>query len=488
MRTPGAARTAEAAPEGLESPARVRPLAVLIAGLVALGVALAPIPGLTPKAHQTLVILTAAGGLWMSEALPVAVTALIIPILGIALGVTDARGAFAGFGDPIVFLFFGTFLLTDAAATHGLTERLARRVLGSEAVRRKPTRLLWAIALLGCGMSAWMNNTATTALLLPLALAAERHGSRRLLVGILLMAAYAPSLGGVATPVGTAPNLIGLRLLEEATGHRPTFATWCLTFAPLAILSTILTTVWLGRGAPKSSPIAAEPVSTRAAAPLSLAERTLLPLFVAVILLWILPGILAGTPLQSQAWVKAWQVRLPEPAVPVLGALFLFLLPSGAKDGGRILDISVLRRVDWSTLMLFGGGLSLGAMMFESGLARAIGDGIFAAMPIGGTYGIVLAATLMAVLVSEITSNTASASLVVPVVLALAQAAGIDPVKPALAATVACSFGFMLPVSTPPNALVFATGRVRIREMVAMGALLDLGGILVVSAWVTLFG
>jgi sodium-dependent dicarboxylate transporter 2/3/5 len=424
----------------------------------------------------------------MSEALPVAVTALLIPLLGIALGVTDARGAFAGFGDPIVFLFFGTFLLTDAAARHGLTARLVRCVLGSDRVRRKPTRLLWAIALLGCGMSAWMNNTATTALLLPLALTAERHGSRPLLVGILLMAAYAPSLGGLATPVGTAPNLIGLRLLEEVTGSRPTFARWCLTFAPLAVLSTLLTALWLGRGAPKTSPVAGTPAPAREDAPLSLAERTLLPLYVAVILLWILPGILAGTPLQGEAWVRAWQVRLPEPAVPVLGALVLFLLPSGAKGGERILDITVLRRVDWSTLLLFGGGLSLGSMMFESGLARALGEGIFAAMPIGGTFGIVLAATLMAVVVSEMTSNTASASLVVPVVLALAQAAGIDPVKPALAATVACSFGFMLPVSTPPNALVFSTGRVRIREMVTLGALLDLGGILLVSAWVTLFG
>ena len=109
-------------------------------------------------------------------------------------------------------------------------------------------------------------------------------------------------------------------------------------------------------------------------------------------------------------------------------------------------------------------------------------------MPVGGTYGIVLAATLMGVLVSEMTSNTASASLVVPVVLALAQAAHLDPVKPALAATVACSFGFMLPVSTPPNALVFATGRVRIREMVAWGLLLDVVGVALVSAWVTLLG
>ena len=169
-------------------------------------------------------------------------------------------------------------------------------------------------------------------------------------------------------------------------------------------------------------------------------------------------------------------------------ALLLFLLPSGAPDRARILDAGVLRRIDWGTLLLFGGGLSLGAMMFESGLARALGEAIFAAMPISGTFGIVLAATLMAVVVSELTSNTASASLVVPVVLALAQAAGVDPVKPALAATVACSFGFMLPVSTPPNALVFGTGRVKITEMIVYGVALDVAGVLLVSAWVTLFG
>lgn len=220
----------------------------------------------------------------------------------------------------------------------------------------------------------------------------------------------------------------------------------------------------------------------------SRAERALIPVFVLVVLLWITPGILAATPLGGAAWVRGWQARLPEPAVPLLGALMLFVLPSGEPGRARILDVGVLRRVDWSTLLLFGGGLSLGGLMLETGLARAMGHAIFAAMPIHGTFGIVLAATLMAVLVSEVTSNTASASLVVPVVLALAQAAGVDPVKPALAATVGCSFGFMLPVSTPPNALVYGTGRVRIGEMIARGAVLDVFGTLLVAAWVTLLG
>ena len=489
---------------------RARPVAVLVVALIAMAVALAPMPGLSATAHRTLVVLTMAAGLWVSEALPVAITALLIPVLGVTLGVTDAKGAFAGFGDPIVFLFFGTFLLTDAAEQHGLNARLARGVLASKWVGAHPTRLLWAVAILGCAISAWVNNTATTVMLLPLALTAERAGNRRLLVATLLMCAYAPSLGGFATPVGTAPNLIGLRLLEQATGTRPSFAEWCVRFAPLAVLATLMTALWLrfvaGRGAeaagssstagskPALAGSPATPVATPTAAATvpsprwSRAERTLIPVYVAVILLWIAPGIMAGTPLAGAAWLKAWQARLPEPVAPMLGALALFLLPSGVSKGARVLEVKALKRVDWSTLLLFGGGLSLGAMMFESGLARAAGEAIFHHMPIHGTFGVVLSATLMAVIVSEMTSNTASAALVVPVVLALAQAAGMDPVKPALAATVACSFGFMLPVSTPPNALVYATGRVRMREMILYGALLDVFGVLLVSVWTTWVG
>jgi sodium-dependent dicarboxylate transporter 2/3/5 len=471
----------------------------LLVGIAAILVLIAPVPGLDLRAHHTLGILVMAGGLWITESLPVAVTALTIPLMALVLGVTDAKGAFAGFGDPIVFLFFGTFLLTDAAARQGLTERLARAVLSSRWVLRRPGNLLWAVAWLGCGISAWVNNTATTAMLLPLALTAEQFSNRMLTVGTLLSASYAPSLGGLATPVGTAPNLIGIRLLEQATGHRPSFAAWCAVFAPLAILMTAISAGWLSWRARGASAAPASPVPPKAPptapGPWSHAERTLLPVFALVILLWITPGILAATPLQGAAWLKLWQARLPEPAVPVLGAVLLFMLPARARRAGesriavpRIQDVGAFGRIDWSTLLLFGGGLTLGALMFETGLARWIGEGIFRAMPIHGSYGIVLAATLMGVLVSEMTSNTASAALVVPVVLALAQAAGTDPVKPALAATAACSFGFMLPVSTPPNALVYGTGRIRIGEMVRQGVLLDLVGIVLVSLWVTLFG
>jgi sodium-dependent dicarboxylate transporter 2/3/5 len=475
----------------------VRPIPLLVTAVAAVLVALLPIH-LEPRAHGTLVVLTVAAGLWMTEAVPVACTALLIPVLAVLLHVADSKAAFAGFGDPILFLFLGTFLLTTAAFEHGLQGRLTHAVLQSRSVAQHPSRLLWAVAFLGCGISAWVNNTATTALILPLALTAEGRVPRRLLVGVLLMASYAPSLGGLATPVGTAPNLIGLRLLEKGAGEHVSFAHWCALFAPLALLSTLLSGTYfhlLGRrrGAAAlqnesdvvpSGRAPAPPVAARG--PWSRAEKTLLPLYVVVIALWILPGILQATRLREQAWIGEWSTRLPETSVPLLGGLLLFLLPSG-RGTARILDIGVLKRIDWSTLLLFGGGLSLGSLMFDTGLARALGDVIFAAVPWRGEIGIVLAATLMGVLVSEVTSNTASASLVVPVVLALAQTAGVDPLKPALAATVACSFGFMLPVSTPPNALVFATGRLRIVEMVRHGIWLDLAGIVLITGWVMLF-
>lgn len=466
---------------------RFRAVPFTVVAVLAAIVAFAPLP-LSPAAHRTLVVLVSAAGLWITEALPVAAVALIVPLLGMVLGVTDPRHAFSGFGDPIVFLFFGTFLLNEAAARHGLHERLARSVVGSRGVRTRPSRLLWAVALLGCGTSAFMNNTATAAMLIPLALAAEQFASRRFLSSTLLMAAWAPTLGGIATPIGSAPNLIGLRLLEEATGHRPSFAGWCASFAPLALGFTLLATLWLRwrSRASRDLPPLSEDVMRPVRRPWSLAERTLLPMVVVVLVLWIGPGLLASTPLGGAPWLKMLQARLPESAVPLLGALVLFVLPSGTRDE-RILDAGVFRRIDWSTILLFGGGLSLGAMMFESGLARALGEALFHTLPVPGTFGVVLASTAMAVLVSELTSNTASAALVVPVVIALAQAAGVDPVKPALAATVGCSFGLMLPISTPPNALVYATGRVTIGQMVRNGVLLDLAGVIVVSLWATWF-
>ena len=477
----------------------VQPIRAVLCALAALAMWFVP-TGLDPKAHATLVVLVAIGGLWLSEALPLGVTALLVPVLGVAFGIAGPAEAFSGFGDPIVFLFLGTFLLTDAASRHGLDRRLADAVLTSRWVKASPGRLLYAIAFLGCAISAWVNNTATTAMLLPLAMTASRLGTPRFLTSVLLMTAYAPTLGGLATPVGTAPNLIGLAQIAKFTGSRPSFAEWMVLFAPLAVVATLGSAAWLAwRGGKVSIP--PTPEGTREHRPWSRAERTLLPLFVVVVLFWIAPGILAATDLKDATWVVTWKERFPEACVPMAGGLLLFLLPAGraagnvdapaaavagSVAGARISDASAFKRLDWGTILLFGGGISLGTMMQSSGLARQLGQAIFDHMPIHGTFGVTLAAALMAIVVSEFTSNTASAALVVPVVLELAKAAGMDPLGPALAATVACSFGFMLPVSTPPNALVYGTGKLTIRDMVSCGILLDVAGGFLVAGYVTL--
>jgi sodium-dependent dicarboxylate transporter 2/3/5 len=263
---------------------------------------------------------------------------------------------------------------------------------------------------------------------------------------------------------------------------------------------------WVSRGTAKHAAADVEPWTHEPGRhPWTLAERLLVPVMIGVVALWIGPGLLQATLLGGSTALETLQRRLPEAVVPMLGALLLFVLPAGSSRGEqpeagggswlrgpRILDVSIIRKVDWGTLLLFGGGLSLGQLMFSTGLARWLGESVSEAAQAGPpsaatTFFVVLAATTLSVVVSEITSNTASAALVVPVVLALAQAAGVDPLKPALAATVGCSVGFMLPVSTPPNALVYGTGRLRIREMITRGSVLDIAGVLVVSVWVTLF-
>lgn len=477
---------------------RVRPIAIVVCALAAVATMYLPL-GLAEQPHIALAIVVAIGGLWMTEALPLGVTALLVPVLATAAGVGTAKESFAGFGDPIVFLFFGTFLLTDAASQHGLDRRIADAVTTSAWVRASPRRLLFAIGFLGCALSAWMNNTATTAMLLPLAMTAGRMGSRPFLVSVLLLTAYAPSLGGLATPVGTAPNLIGIAKIEAFTNERIGFARWMLAFAPLAVVATAGTALWLSALGGRVDR-AALPAVERARRPWTAAERRLVTLFAAVVLLWIAPGTFGGLlgegPWRDEAWaigaragLKAFGERLPEACVPVAGGILLFVLPAGSRGGPRLAQVSAFGRLDWSTILLFGGGISLGSVMERTGLATALGRGLFDAFRdagVDGAFGITLAAVLMAVVVSEFTSNTASAALVVPVVLPLAQAAGMDPVGPALAATVGCSFGFMLPVSTPPNAIVYGTGKIRIGEMVRRGVVLDIAGAVLVAAWVTL--
>jgi sodium-dependent dicarboxylate transporter 2/3/5 len=316
---------------------------------------------------------------------------------------------------------------------------------------------------------------------------AEDFDPLRLRVGaaLMLMLAYGASVGGLLTPVGSPPNLIGRDLIEQETGERISFLEWMIMALPIcAVMFLALTVVLLLLNKPEIKRIegVAEYVAQERSqlGGLSTAERNTLVAFAVTVTLWIVPGIVAivaGTDSDAYTNVSA---RLDEGVTAVLGASLLFLLPTSWKDREFTLRWSDAAQIDWGTVVLFGTGIIFGAMLQETGLAETMGESAFEALGISSAVTITAFAIVLAILVSETTSNTASAAVVVPIVLALAVSADVNPFVPALAATFAASFGFMLPVSTPQNAIVYGSGIVTITKMVRSGASFDvLGAILI---------
>lgn len=463
----------------------------LAAALAALAYAF-PLPGLGEEGRRLTAVMAAVGALWVTEALPLAATALLGPAAAVAVGIAPAKVAFAPFGNPIVMLFVGSFLLGRALEKHRMSERVAYRVLSLGAVRSDPLRAFVALGLTTACISAWISNTATTAMMLPIAqsvlLAMVPAGvgppPPRFAAALMLLIAYAASLGGLFTPVGTPPNLIGIGLIEQATGVHVSFAEWVARVLPVNLAVLLLMMGWMAfrfRGELRALVYDRAQMAARYAGlgPWTAGQRWSLLALVAAFGGWMAPTLAGFVHPAARAFLEA---RLPESVVPLLAAAPLFFLGTRSERGrGPILDLHDLRSIDWATIMLFAGGMCLGELMVRTGVARTIGELAAGLVPPGA--GLVLLAAGFAIVVSELTSNTASANMVVPVAIAVAQQAGADPVLPALAATVACTYGFMLPVSTPTNAMAYATGHVRQIDMIRTGIVLDVLGAVLLGAW-----
>lgn len=470
---------------------------LLLAPAVFLVLWWAPLTGLAPGAHRLLAVFGLVVTLWLSEALPLPVTALLGPTLCVALGIASDKEMFKGFGHPIIFLFLGSFLLAEAMLHHGLNRRIAFQILGLPWVGRSPARILWAFAAIAGALSMWISNTTAAAMMLPIAVAilsemARRQSARasrevrftelKYGTGLMLAAAFAASIGGLATPVGTPPNLIALGFLESSLGLKITFFQWMAFGVPLAAGMLAFLGCYLNRICPAEDDLFAGSAawirSERAKlGPLSRGERNVLVAFGVTVSLWLLPGVVALVAgVQARAF-RALERHLPEAAAALLGATLLFVLPVDFRRGEFTIGWAQARRIDWGTILLFGGGLALGEAMFSTGLARWLGEGLAGLLRAQTLFGLTLLFTVVAVLLTETTSNTATATMIVPVALAVAQAAGVNPVPPALAACLGASLAFMLPVSTPPNAIVFGSGCVPLLKMVRHGLVLDLVGI-----------
>lgn len=476
--------------------------------------------GLSPEGRTLAAILAAVVVLWVTEAIPLPVTALVGAILSVVLGVAPARQVLAYFADPIVFVFLGGFMLARAMEVHGLDRRIALSFLSIHWVSARPARMLAGLGIVTAVLSMWVSNTATTAMMLPIALGilgavhktriADGRASGRLgdqpwpfATGMMLMIAYAASIGGIGTPVGSPPNLIGIGLIRNNANVDISFFTWMALAIPMLLVMAVALVLLLHRlhpdhavpGGGRSAAVAAG-VTPGAAMRRHIAREvtelgawtrgqvnTLLAFGVAVVL-WTTPGVLALFGLQGSALGLWFQNRMPEAIVALLAAVLLFFLPIRLQAGEFTLTWKDAVRIDWGTILLFGGGLSLGTLMFETGVASALGEGFAAQIGASTVWGLTFAAIIVAIVLSEATSNTAAANMVIPVVIAIAQAAGVNPVPPALGACFGASFGFMLPVSTPPNAIAYGSGLVPISKMMRAGVFFDVVGVAII--WVGL--
>lgn len=473
----------------------------LYAGPVLGLAALLLMPADPPLVGPTAGVAVWMGVWWLTEAVPLAVTSLLPLIFFPALGVMPAKDVAALYTNDVVFLFLGGFIVALAMEKWKLHRRIALRVmllLGGGA-RRTLLGFMTATALL----SMWISNTATAMMMVPIASAVLTHyegtldaaSARRLSVGLLLGVAYAASIGGIATLVGTPPNLAFAQIfrIHFPGGPEVSFAAWMMFALPVSVLLLFVT--WglltlLHVPSLKSTP------STRAIfkselkklGPMKREEKTVLVVFAALALLWI-----TRRPLTFGAFIiPGWSDLLPEPSfvgdgtVAIALATLLFVLP--ARDGRkRIMDWDTARRLPWRIVLLFGGGFALAGAITAGGLAEWIGlhmRGLSALGPLAMTGSI---CTLMTFL-TELTSNTATTQMALPILAATAVAIGRNPFFLMVPATMSASCAFMMPVATPPNAIIFGTGRVRIWQMAKTGLLLNLIGVVVITLWMLLAG
>ena len=441
--------------------------------------------------------------LWLTEALPLAVTAILGPCLAVVMGIAGGREALAPFADPIIFLFIGGFMLAQAMFVHGLDRRIAYSALAMPGVGSSAFRILFVYGAVCTSISMWISNTATTAMMFPIGLSIVAHmlrtstsqpnEVRRFALAMMLITSFGPSIGGMGTPVGTPPNLIGIGMLEKIVGTRISFFQWMAIGVPIVtVLFLYLVTQFYWRSVRGLQVVAGSTEMVQQELQRlghrTVGQRNVLIAFAVTILLWIAPGVFAIVGLDESAFARGYATSMPEGVAAMIGATLLFLLPVDWRERRFTLSWDEAVKIDWGITLLYGGGLALGELTFSTGLAQAMGEGITGWLPSHSSFALTVLFTGAAIVVSEAASNTASANMIIPIAIAVSQAAGIRPIEPVLGATLGASMGFMMPVSTAPNAIVYSSGYVPITQMMRHGVLLDIVAFLVIIATVTILG
>ncbi len=459
----------------------------LLGGLIALGAMLIlPHPqGLTAEGWAVAGVGLLMAIWWMSEALPLAATALVPLVLFPLLGISSFDDAAQSYANPLIFLFLGGFILARGLERWQLHRRLALTVL--RRVGESPPAIVAGMMGITAFLSMWVSNTATSMVMLPIAqsivttLCSENSGRpddpRNTFAPALMLAiAYGATIGGMGTLIGTPPNALLAGFLLETYDIRIGFAEWMLVGIPVVLVLLPLTWLLLTKvtfKVPASFPetaLTSGSGETEDPGPMSRQEYTVAGVMVVVALLWLTRPLLAdlipGLPLSDAG-------------IAMIGALALFVLPDRWSEGRFLLEWNDIKSLRWDVLILFGGGLSLAGAIASTGLADWIGAGMSALQSLPANV-LILAVMVVVVYLGELASNTAMAAVFLPVAGAAAVGMGADPLTLALPVVLAASLGFMLPVATPPNAIVYGSGAVTSQQMLRAGALLDIVSIAVV--------
>lgn len=410
---------------------------------------------------------------WVLEPVPMAVTALLPLALLPLFGVLTAEQVGAAYGSPLILLLLGGFMLSQALAHSGAHRRLALAMLHLCGVGSQ-RRLVMGFMLASAVLSMWISNTATTLMLLPVAMAVlPAEGGQRLGPVLVLGIAYAASIGGLGTPIGTPPNLVFMQVYADSVGQPPGFVQWMLWTLPAVMLLLPAAALWLTRGL--TGALRADLPQVGDWQP---AERRTLLLFALVAVLWISRSEPFGG---WQQWLNLPQAH--DAHVALLGVVLLSAVGDGR--GGRLLPWTQAVAIPWGVLILFGGGIALAKAFAVSGLSAALGASlaIVGAWPL---WAAVIVICLLLTFLTEVSSNTATAVLLLPVLALAAQTSDIPPLWLMLPAALSASCAFMLPVATAPNAIVYGSGQVSAARMAREGLVLNLIGALIITA-VTVF-
>lgn len=437
--------------------------------------------GMSQEAIAVMAVTVWISVWWISESVPLPVTSLLPIILFPLLKVSAIGDTTSAYGHPLVFLYIGGFLLAIAIEKTGLHNRIAINIIRSMGVKLHMIILGFMIST--AFLSMWISNTATAVMMLPIGLAiikvaagTENEYTTRFNKALMLAIAYAASIGGVATLIGTPPNLVLAGVIRDMYQTEISFLQWFMIGFPLAVVLLIICWFYLTRiGFPLGQQIlhgGHEEMNKRHAGLgiMSWAEKSVTVVFVTIALAWICRSFI----------LQKFIPGIDDTIIAIAGGIILFLLPAGNGKGKGILVWEDATKLPWGIILLFGGGMALADAFESSGLALWIG-GQMTGLSVLGVFLVVLLVVAIVNFLTEFTSNLATVTMILPVLAPIAVSAGIHPFMLMVAATMAASCGFMMPAGTPPNAIAFGSGYLRITDMIKAGFIMNVISILLIT-------